>query len=1183
MRLKTIELFGFKSFAKKTVLTFEDDFVAIVGPNGSGKSNLSDAVRWVLGEQSAKVLRGSNMQEFIFGGTATKQAMNVCQVTLTFDNEDGTIPLPFQEVSVGRKVFRSGESQYFINKDLVCRRDVLELFFDTGVGKEGYSLIGQGRIDEILNAKGDDRRAVFEEAAGIAAFKFKKTEAARRLEKTERQLEEVRAELKVESAEARLLKKQAENAEEGERLRAALLCQEFSMYRKEAADGRERLQKILVERTAYAQEESTLHEAQRANEAALLPLQQVLSLVDEQRRAHAEQVAQEERVLQQEETRRSVAEEKRLFYQQEESRLELELAQGEAEMERLIQETTHLSSDIKNWREKEKKLQQTLTDTSSLETKVEETQRALQEARSVVQRLQQQQSVLHYRQEAQKKEAEEREGAQAALSRRIEALREEVKNALIAKENRANEQKLLETQYQETAQAAQDALEEMERAEKTRLELETMVREKTAEREGVRARHRLLSSLKDQYEGYNRAVQRLLQYADRHPEVKRHMRGSLADLIRVDEGYETAIEVALGGALQNIVVETEEDAKALIQILKQEKLGRVTFLPIDRIHGRKAVLTGFPEELKNGTDVVHADEELNDILAHFLAQTSLVATVDDAIRLSKRRGMANRIVSLEGEIINTWGSMVGGLARRKNETTLFNRGSELRRLEKRKEQLEQEILAAKEKASLCQQQHADANARRQGIKQEEETVLAQIRQLVDVETHARYEEEARQKELEQAEARYALPIQAVDLEEDARRLVARQDVAEKEEKAAEAVFLEAQQTLTSAREADLVKRHEMQTIAHDIAQAEERLLALDEAQIALKERQSDRRTQRENAARIARENLELIAESHAIDEKTRSSLLTWRMKREELEERTRQQRQDATRLEEERKKQENRLQWLSNAQYRLQLEENQLTEKEGQRQQALMDRYDLSAEEFATYLQASEAVEPYAETIRELRQALARIGYYNTESIAQYRTLADQVSFKEAQVEDLEVSRRNIIALIRELDGTMVELFKSKFDEINREYDRIFRLLFHGGKAALTLDGSDPLTAGVEIAAQPPGKTMQNLSLLSGGERSMTALALLFALFSVHPTPFCILDEIDAALDEANIDRFVQYLRTLRDWTQFIVITHRKTTMQLAETLYGVTMKDGISRVVQLRFAELEKEKETQETGAGLQ
>ena len=1175
MRLKRLELYGFKSFAEKTTLQFNDDFVAVVGPNGSGKSNLSDAVRWVLGEQSAKALRGSRMEDVIFNGTDKKAPMNLAQVVLIFDNADGQIPLPYEEVSVARKVYRNGEGEYFINNQQVRRKDINELFLDTGVGKEGYSIIGQGRIDEILSTRSEDRRSIFEEAAGIAKFKYKKTESLQRLDRTERQLDEVTRDLDLKEQEARLLKRQADNAKRGRRLMGELEQHELSLLKRQQEVTREALTKINADLDLNTAETEALKNELTALAEKARPYETFLHAYESKRQTLLEAVSKLERDLQKEETQHSVAVEKIQFYEQDLARLDAEEKAAE-EQERAI------SAQIDTIGQEKARLEQTLKEISDQADHLVEEMGAAdpaiaqktQEAEAELRRLREALSVLAYRREEAKKAQQQLQHEKDEKTALAKTLAEE-HNALTEKRDakeKALEEQLHEQEARHKARAACE--EEMRRLTEITDRLTEEKRKNDAKRAGALTQEKMLRALMQQYEGYQRSVQNLLRSADQDPSIKKHLIGPLADLIRVEPGYETAVEVALGGALQNVVVESEQDAKVLIQLLKERHLGRVTFLPIDRIRGSQPVLSDAPEALCNGVDAVRYDDDIDAIVTHFLARTTFVRTIDDALRLSHRGNEHNRLISLEGDVLNTWGSMVGGTVHRRNEASLLNRDRELEALQKTIaacEASDKENALALQKAQEERREQMAERDRLSGCLEEDQALERKLRAELEQLRLAVME-----KQREQEEAAAVLSREDAFVADAFVKQEAELKARETEALSAFNTWKEQEQEQLKLRqgkekEAALLE-NKKEYYKKDLEQCSRRLEEQQTQLRTLQQQKQFRSEQKQEAERVVENSRVLMREGEAHRLQWKAEWEEKRRAMDALTEDHRMQHEKADQIVQQQAQKNERLQELQNAAYRLQVEKEQKEQQEQQRLEDYRAQYDLSAEMVAERLRTLVPVETTRQQVLELKEKLSKIGYFNVETIEQYQAIAEELDFLKQQMEDLKKSRQDIEDLIRELDATMEEMFTDSFRRMNEEYNRIFQILFRGGQAHLRLDGTDVLTAGVEIEAQPPGKKLQSLNLLSGGERSMTALALLFAIFSIHPTPFCILDEIDASLDEANIGRYVDYLQSICNETQFIVITHRKSTMQLAETLYGVTMQEGLSHVVSLRFKDFEDE-----------
>ncbi|MDY3051799.1 MAG: chromosome segregation protein SMC [Ndongobacter sp.] len=1174
MKLKYLELYGFKSFAEKKRLEFRHDFVGVVGPNGSGKSNISDAIRWVLGEQSVKALRGAKMEDVIFSGTQKKAPMNMAQVTIAFDNADGTIALPYEEVAVTRKVYRSGESEYLINQAPVRRKDIRELFLDTGIGKEGYSIIGQGRIEDILSSRSEDRREIFEEAAGISKLKFQKAESQKRLEKTEATLEKVSVELNAKIQQEAILKKQADNAKRGYQLTQELEQNELSLLKKQLHSIDDRALEAKAEQQRIQEELEEVVSQLEALNTELAPVQERLQgfsvqqeEMERQRRGEEHTIAEAKRIS-------AVREEQLRFYDQDLIRLQRDIETRQEHLEQLAEETERVESRIGELDRQQADLRGQLSglseQNSDAEQRLQEEIDAAEKERSEIE------ERLHYLEFEEKAQTQRAEDLQEQRRQwdedraALRAKRAELQEGQGAMQDEVAQRAKALTRLDADRTAIQHRLRENEEWTRRSAEQRAAL---SNELSAMKSRYQVLQTLVENYEGYFKPVQQFLKVADREPELRAHFIGVLADLIQVKSPYETAIDVCLGAGLQNIVVETEQDAKFLIEVLKKRRLGRITFLPLDRIRGPKPVPNAAKEALCNAVDAVIAEPRFAPILNHFLARTTLVRSIDDAIRLSHRRDNTDRIVSLEGDVVNTSGSMVGGSMSHRQGGSLLNRKKQL-------EELKRALPQKQEALDALAQEEQLRNAEREELLKRGDELASAYPKCLDELQQAREQEASR-----------GVEVQLLDekIEELSRRLDEKTGHAEidfaaqkkewgvrhrsvldrlrgfsqslKKEQEIRAArgkevvalqgrsdFNERELLLAKNRLADCAMRREEWLRQNDEAQQQIQALEIKKdagkreiSSLACALEQSTRRLEE-----LAQGEDALLKKRHSVEE----TVARQSLQREEL---------SAVRIE------------LDKQDYQLGVRIESLAEQRAQCVENYREQYDLSVENVWERLKVLVPVETTKQRVASIKQELSRIGFFNFDSIEEYEQIAQEVAFLRFQTEDLNKSKADIMTLIEDLDRTMSSMFRDSFRRINEKYDEIFRILFQGGHGELVLDSGDVLSAGIEIAAQPPGKKLQSLGLLSGGERSLTAMALLFAIFSIRPTPFCILDEIDASLDEANIGRYVRFLQTLTDSTQFIVITHRKTTMELAEMLYGVTMEEGISRVLTLSLEEYEE------------
>ncbi len=1172
LRLKYIEMYGFKSFAEKTRLNFDRDFVAVVGPNGSGKSNISDAVRWVLGEMSAKTLRGDKMEDVIFAGTSQKKAMNMSMVTLALDNSEGDIDLPYEEVHISRKVFRSGESQYFINKNKVRRKDVRELFFDTGIGQEGYSLIGQGRIEDILSSQSEDRRKIFDEAAGIAKYKYKKDEAQRRLDKTEENLEIFTTDLRGKVQEEKILKRQAENARKGLELSRALEINELSLLKNDLDKIRESDLDLSGEKErleADLKEQSDLLD--RANEL-LAPYNSKLEDMVNRKR---ELIGERERIrnrIQKAEKDLSVKKEQVFFYRKDLERLEKSCKDRKADIDKLRNEKTKAEESL----ETNKKSLDDLREKFQALSQIEDSEQINNELDDLVKEKERLNEALNFlefekdrtlkadqallaRQNETRKERDAKTGEVEAYKSEFDSLDSDTEKVLktIEKYNQAKE---------ENKEEAGSLNEKISGIDKDQ-------RDKERQSAQVSSELRLLQSLLESHEGYNRPVKELLKIADKDRNIGGRMLGSLADMINVKQGYEKAIDVALGGALQNIVVRNKDDAKFLIKLIKSKNIGRITFLPLDSIEGSKPVRLNEKEVICSAVDALEYDDKLSPIVEHFLANTLIVEDLDKAVKLSDKKTRPVRIVSLDGDVINSWGSMVGGSISRRRDASLINRKTRIKELEKSLALIEDQINQLETGRKEC---------------------LDRLKKLVlDNEDYDKKIDLAR-KSLDENKDRLAELSLSISMGQEFIRnldLTLAQKVAYSPEEFSEKKEgLEKKIKDNDEKQLELIKKleagkleagrrdKERSIIEERISYAQRDLNLTENTFNEISEQLDQTLITYDQDNREKNDLVGKIGENEKFIEEAEATLEKGKLEIKNLEQASGQLETDESSLRQKLEKQltikekSSALKGeLENQLYRINLKIDRDRERKGELIDNYLSQYDISMEELDFKLEKLEPIKTSRSKVIEIKQDLSAIGFFNYESIEEYEKLSEEMDFLRKQIGDLRSSKEDILEMIEDLDRTMESLFQDSFKKINKEYNRIFKILFDGGHARLTLDSEDILSAGIDIEAQPPGKKLESLALLSGGERSMTALALLFAIFSIHPTPFCILDEIDASLDEANIGRYVNYLQTLTESTQFIIITHRKTTMELADTLYGITMEEGTSKAIYLEVDELEE------------
>ena len=1001
MYLKALEIQGFKSFADKTRLTFEKDITAIVGPNGSGKSNISDAILWVMGEQRTKALRGSKMEDVIFGGTEKRGALGYAQVSLIIDNSAHIFDSDSSEIMLTRKYYRSGDSEYYINREQVRLKDINNLLMDTGLGRDGYSIIGQGRIAEIVSNKSTDRREVFEEAAGISRFRYRKEEAERKLEKTEENL--LRINDKIEELELQVepLRKQAETARRYLVLRDELRTQEISVWMAT-------LEKLHAQSETVKQEyEQTAQSLEQAR-AELEALYASSGSISERMR---------QKDVETDEAR------KRLTDAQAES------AQREAEAAVL---RANRESSMEN-------RQRLLQDIRQQETRVRELEDSIGQSRE-----------------------------------RLQSLAAQLKD--LAQETQRNDNVLSGCRMKLSSREAMVK------------DLGEKATQLSVDGRSMDSRIHMLSEMEKDYEGYSKAVKTVMRESQRGN--VRGVHGPVANLIKADEECALAIETALGAAAQNIVIDSQEDGRRAIEMLKRSDSGRATFLPVDTIRGTvmRDAPTRDPGFVGVAYELVRFDPRYEQIVASLLGRTVVAETLGDAVRMSRNNGNRLRIVTLDGQLINAGGSMTGGSTAK--GSGILSRANELEKLRRQRERL----------------------------LENEKTANARL--------------DKAQKDL--AAVRYDLDMA---LEEQA-QLRSRESSLEAEQRATETSAAQLQQLLES-----LSGDSEARRGAVDAAQRQ-----IDDFSRRIEEKEKE-------IAQMSQRIKAIQAEIQAISQ----SKLALEGKRTKAEREAQSRNQDILELE-------RRSARIEQKKLAADMEEKQILDK-------LWENYELSHSAAEALRQPVENLPKAQKQISDLRRQISALGNPNIGAIEEYDRVNTRYEFLSTQRDDVEKAKGELLGVIKDLTGQMEQLFVERFHEIDQCFRQTFLELFGGGKAALKLeDENNVLDCGIEIKVQPPGKALSTISLLSGGEMAFVAIALYFAILKVRPTPFCVMDEIEAALDEANVTRYAEYMRRMSDKTQFLVITHRRGTMEEADMLYGVTMQEkGVSTVIELDLESAQK------------
>jgi len=1181
MYLKNIEVYGFKSFAQKINFEFHNGITGIVGPNGSGKSNVGDAVRWVLGEQSAKQLRGGNMQDVIFSGTENRKPLSFASVSITLDNSDHKLPVDYNEVTVARRLYRSGESEYLINGSGCRLKDIQEMFYDTGIGKEGYSIIGQGQIDKILSGKPEERRELFDEAAGIVKFKRRKITTLKKLDEERQNLVRVTDILSELTKQLGPLERQSETARIYLAKRDELKELDINLFLLDHQRTGELLNEL---ETKLSQAQQELDEAQSAYEqtkAEYERLEQELEELNTKLDALKEEQQENALLKQQYEGQVKVLEEQissgRQNSEHFRSRLTVlkdDLQKRSEEKEKLTEERAALYNRLKETRDNLKK------ETESLEnivSNVDECTQAVEDGKNEIIEILNSRATTKGKAQRFDAMMEQLDIRKAEVSQRILRLKSE---EAILESDREKAQK----QYDAVTNVIQSTNAECVRLDEEIHQIQEKLKKQNSQMEiGQTAYHREASRLEslrnitERYDGYGNSIRRVMEQKSREPGI----RGVVADIIHVQKDYEVAIETALGGSIQNIVTDNEQTAKRMISFLKKNRYGRATFLPLSNISGRgglaqKDVLRE-PGVVGTANTLVEADAEYSELVMYLLGRVLVVDNIDHAIAIGKKYRHSLRMVTIEGESLSPGGSMTGGAF--KNNSNLLGRRREIEELERSvgilKKELEETQRAIGENRSrrnVLRDTIADFQQQLQQQYVEQNTAkmnLAQIQEKED-EIQSSY----RRIEREQEELRQ----QAGEIRQDHSSIARELEDSQKDEKELEVFIKTKQKELEEWKAEETEKNHVLEKIRLEESSLEQQNHFLQENISRLEnEIEAYHRESEEITENLSRSAEEIHKKEDGIEE-LKKAVTECTGKEEVL---------DVRRIEWQEEKEKRSTSHKSFFEKRDHLsEKTSLLDKECFRLRSQAEKIEEQRESQISYMWEEYEITPNnalqyrkeeltdRQTIKKdvlrIKDEIRKLGSVNVNAIEDYKNLLERHTFLSAQYEDIVKAEETLEGIIQELDEGMRKQFTEKFRDIQREFDKAFKELFGGGKGTLELaEDEDILEAGIRIISQPPGKKLQNMMQLSGGEKALTAIALLFAIQNLKPSPFCLLDEIEAALDDSNVGRFASYLQKLTKNTQFIIITHRRGTMNAADRLYGITMQEkGVSTLVSVDLVE---------------
>ena len=1180
MYLKRLELQGFKSFADKTVLEFMPGITSVIGPNGSGKSNISDAIRWVLGEQSMKSLRGTKSLDVIFAGTQNRKSLGFAEASLVFDNQDGSLPIEYTEVTVTRKIYRSGETGYYINK-VPCRlKDVLELFMDTGIGKDGYSIIGQGKIDEILSNKSEDRRHIFEEAAGIVKYRTRKQESEKKLEQTKLNLLRINDIITEIETNIEPLKMQSEKAKKYLNLREELKNIEIGLFIHNIEKYKSNLEEIIKDEEVYtnqcSQEEETLERVKQLKEALKTEIDDITTKIEEMSNLGFESQKEIEMLN----SDINVANTRIANNKENSQRFEKEMEElniRKQELEEEIKQKQEKKANLKQNKEKfEKELKEKEEELAKITEKLSSEELEMEGYKKQVEENTDKKYELHNEINAQEINFENYEKRQRQIKNEMSTHISELDATRLQKEEIAKGFYEIDSKRTKVLKTLEEINNKKEEADKTIQNYEKNINSLTNEMRMKETRLKFLIETEKEKEGYGKSVKSLLKDCETIKELGKGMHGVLANVIEVPEEYQTAIEMCLGSSLQNIVTETEEDAKKLVEHLRKNNLGRASFLPITSVKGKKLEKIKGHEKgfIGIASDLIKFQKKYEQIVLSLLGRTVIVDNMDTAIKVAKQNGYSFRIITLEGDVINPSGAISGGSVAKKT-VNILGRGREIEKLEK-------EVKNLKIKIENLEKQKQEYQISIEDIL-EEATSLEKELQEIDI-TYAT----EKQKVVAIDENIFRIEARKNKLKEEQEQLEMQKEEAmkRKEELQQEITTLTEQtekltKTITEFAELNKDNQKYVDDLNFDITNLKISVSSFDESEVSIEEMQERIRQDIENTDKsiqnkklqmeqIVQDNFNLeksIDETKQKIEKIKEEVKNSGSKVEELKNQRVEKNDRLAKQEETISEKFKVIEDLKAQIVKLDVKKTKLEEDINSIINKMWEEYELTPNTVGEY-KKPDNIALTQKKVNNLRSDIKDLGSVNIDSIEEYKTLKERYDFMCEQRVDLEDTMSKLRNIITDMTKTMKEQFKTQFELINQNFAEVFRELFGGGNASLKLeDEENILECGIEITVQPPGKKLQNMMLLSGGEKAFTAIALLFAILKINPAPFCVLDEIEAALDDVNVYRFAEYLKKFSANTQFLVITHRKGTMEAADTVYGVTMEEnGISKLLSMKL-----------------
>ena len=1181
MYLKRLEMQGFKSFADKTVLEFMPGITSVIGPNGSGKSNISDAIRWVLGEQSMKSLRGSKSEDIIFAGTQNRKSLGFAEASLVFDNTDGKLPVEYTEVTVTRKIYRSGESGYYINKTPCRLKDVLELFMDTGIGKDGYSIIGQGKIDEILSNKSEDRRHIFEEAAGIVKYRVRKVESEKKLEHTKLNLLRINDILSEIESNIEPLRIQSEKARKFLDLREELKSIEVGLFLYNIESYKEKLQKVIEDneilKSQNEEASNKMQEISDLKEKLKQEIDDITNNIENMQNLGFESEKEKERLN----SEINIAKERITNNKENDSRYDAEIEEIKLRIKDLEEEKqakldkknnlfTNKEKFQKELEEKEKELEEANKKLSSKELEIEEKKKIVSDNTDAKYEKQANISTI----EANLENIEKRK---KQIATEIDFNISELDSTRLTKEEIAKVFYEIEDKKNKATKSLNEISSKSEETERKIKEYDDTINKLSSEYRIKESRLKFLKETEREKEGYIRSVKSLLLDCEKDNSLKKGLHGVLASILKTPKEYETAIEMTLGAALQNVVTETEQDAKKLVEHLRKNNLGRASFLPISTVKGKK--LEKYNSKNINGiqgiaSDLVEYNKKYEQIVLSFLGRTVIVDDMDTAIALAKQNNYSFRIVTLKGDLINPSGAITGGSVAQKT-VNILGRAREIEDLEKELKKISSKIeKIQQEKEEYLNDSESvleEINSLEKSLQEIDIVYAADKQKLIAVEENI----DRIQKRLEK------LKSEKAELEKQKEEEIKNKEQEEKDIKKISEENIELNAIIEQFANLNKDNQTYIDDLNMDVTNLKISVSSFDESESSIDEMVErinldiennnssieSKLKQKENI-KLDNETLEnnikeLLEKINEIDEKVNNS----GNQVSELKAKRVEKNNSLSKAEKDYESQFEVIEGLKEQIVKIDVKKSKLEQDIEDVVNKLWEEYELTPNNVGEY-QKPENVQSTTKQVNKLRSQIKELGSINVDSIEEYNTTKQRYDFMCEQRLDLEDGIAKLKKVIQDMTSTMKTQFAKQFEIINKNFGEVFKELFGGGKAELILtDPENILECGIDIHVQPPGKKLQNMTLLSGGEKAFTAIALLFAILKINPSPFCVLDEIEAALDDVNVFRYADYLKKFTDNTQFLVITHRKGTMEAADTVYGITMEEnGISKLLSMKL-----------------